>query len=57
MVRHQGDVSRKRRLFGAQAKRTWYATYRSYRFARHFGCLQGAILDYLQPRRSGYCFK
>ncbi len=31
-----GDVSRKRRLFGGEARTRWYARYRCERFARRY---------------------
>lgn len=37
MARKQGDVSRKRRLYGTPAQVRWYARHRSARFARRFG--------------------
>jgi hypothetical protein len=31
-----GDVSRRRRLFGGEARLRWYARYRALRFARRY---------------------
>jgi len=36
-ARKAGDVSRKRRLYGSEGLRAWYAYYRKVRFARRFG--------------------
>jgi len=48
-----GDVSRKRRLCFAQhpAKAGYYATYRSYRFARR--CFGETIADHLPATSAG----
>lgn len=35
-MKKQGDVSRKRRLTGCEAKLAWYARHRAERFARRF---------------------
>ena len=35
-MRKQGDVSRRRRLTGPEAKCRWYAKYRALRFARRY---------------------
>jgi len=35
-MKKQGDVSRKRRLTGSDAKQQWYARHRAERFARRF---------------------
>ena len=35
-MRKQGDVSRKRRLFGTAARVLWYAKWRALRFARRY---------------------
>jgi hypothetical protein len=35
-MRKVGDVSRKRRLFGGEARSRWYAQRRAERFARRF---------------------
>jgi hypothetical protein len=35
-MRKVGDVSRRRRLAGPEAKRRWYARYRAERFARRY---------------------
>jgi hypothetical protein len=35
-MRKQGDVSRRRRLSGPEAKQRWYARYRAARFARRY---------------------
>ena len=44
-MRKVGDVSRRRRLYGGEARLRWYARHRARRFARRYAAAAPAKCD------------